>query len=178
MQNLFEQNTIETNVPTRVVCIPYTGLRAFHIDGNWAMLAITFQGLKGALQHFSDKTTVNRHQLSVLSGHPGTGVRDAFEYVTRAVTRGVYGVDTSLPVARWNPNADFSYSFDISDGVQTLRCVLREQVLPSEFFTFFGQKVSGQASDEAQRQFDDLKLALELKALAMTPEDLFEYIWL
>ena len=88
MHNLFEQNTIETNVPTRVVRIPYTGLRAFHMDGNWAMLAITFQGLKGALQHFSDKTTVNRHQLSVLSGHPGTGVRDAFEYVTRTVTRG------------------------------------------------------------------------------------------
>lgn len=178
MQNLFVQSTIETNVSTTVARIPYTGLRAFHMDGNWAMLAITFQGLKGALQHFSDKATINRHQLSVLSGHPGTGVRDAIEYVTRAVTRGVYLVDRSLPFARWNPNADFSYGFEVSDGVQTLRCVLREQVLPPEFFTFFGQKVSGQTSDEAQRQFDELKRALELKALGMTPEQLFEYIWL
>ncbi|HEY0296478.1 MAG TPA: hypothetical protein VGC69_14210, partial [Bordetella sp.] len=85
--------------------LSFDALQAYHGHGALAMLALIYQGQRGALACLETAgQPVPRTELSVVSGHPGPGVRDAFEFVTRAVTRGCYVVDLTLPYARYgNP---------------------------------------------------------------------------
>jgi hypothetical protein len=155
--------------------IPYAGLRAFHSDGNLAMLAITFQSLRGALPQLAKRGPAQRHKLSVTTGHPGSGVRDAFEYVTRAVTRGVYTLDREMTIARLNPHADFAYAWVLHDGPNALLCQLREDILSPRFFELFGLKKSGALSEADVQEFERVKHHIETLALSLDPEDMFQY---
>lgn len=179
MDSLFKEIEIRLVTQQENTNIPYSGLRAFHQDNNWAMLAITFQGLKGAIELFTaDGVFFDRHQVFVKSGHPGTGVRDAIEYVTRAISRNCYRVDQGFSFARVNPYANFSYAFEVSLNHRTLRCLLREGVLPEQFFSFFICFGTAVVSDVQQAEFNQLKASIELHVLSLSPTKIFEYQWL
>ena len=105
--------------------VPFEAVMAYHGHGALAMLALIFQGLRGALARLeTDGAPIPRGELSVVSGHPGPGVRDAIEFATRAVTRGCYQVDLSLPEARYSQAADKSYSFWLTRGQRRVQACL------------------------------------------------------
>lgn len=153
------------------ILIPFDAVMAYHGHGALAMLALVFQGLRGALTRLeAGGDPVPRSELSVVSGHPGPGVRDAFEFVTRAVTRGCYRVDLSLPEARYSAAADKSYSFWLRRGDRAVQAVLREGVLPPEFFALLGNP-----APEAQREHAALRARIAERVLAQAPEALFVF---
>lgn len=152
--------------------ICFDAVQAYHGHGALAMLALTFQGLRGALARLAPEgDPVPREALAVVSGHPGPGVRDAFEFVTRAVTRGCYAVDLTLPEARYSKKADKSYSFHLSHGARKVQAVLRPGVLPPEFFDLLGAQ-----DPEAQRRHAALRRLIAAKVVAQEPESLFSYV--
>lgn len=146
-----------------VIAVTWPALAAFHGQGALAMLALTFQALNGMLSLLP--AIPRREDIAILSGHPGPGVRDAFEFATRAVTRGAYLVDRSLPQARFNPHGDMSYSFRLTVGDRTVAAVLREGVLPPRFFALF------KGGDPAE--LSALKRRIAAEALASSPGQLF-----
>lgn len=152
--------------------IHFDAVQAYHGHGALAMLALTFQGLRGALASLQEQgVPVARHELSVVSGHPGPGVRDAFEFVTRAATRGCYTVDVSLPQARYSHGADKSYSFHLRRGTKSVQGILQPGVLPPAFFDLLGKTDS--ASREAHAA---LRREIAQRVLAAEPASLFEYV--
>ena len=152
--------------------ICFDAVQAYHGHGALAMLALTFQGLRGALSRLEqDGVPVPRKELSVISGHPGPGVRDAFEFVTRAVTRGCYEVDLTLPEARYSRGADKSYSFHLRRGARSVQGVLRPGVLPPEFFDLLGNPAPG-----AQRIHAELRRDIAARVIAAEPESLFDFL--
>ena len=150
--------------------IGFDAVAAYHGQAALAMLAVTFQGLRAAFVELSPTGMPWRSSLSVVSGHPGPGVRDAFEFVTRAVTRNAYTVDRSLPDARYNPHVDMSYSFRISLDGRTVQVVLRDNVLPPRFFEV-GWIKEKSASEAAE--YSALKREIAARVLASEPEALF-----
>ena len=159
-------------------CIRYDAVRTFHMDGNFAMLAIAFLGLQGALRHLAaaHHGQVSRHAVQVITGHPGTGVRDAFEYITRAVTRSAYVLDNAQPYARLNPHADFSYSWIVTEGPHRVLCKVREGVLPERFYALFGLARRGELDDSTRQEFDALKCDIEARVLALAPEQVLDFM--
>lgn len=159
-------------------CIRYDAVRTFHMDGNFAMLAIAFVGLQGALQRLAVATHghMSRHAVQVVTGHPGTGVRDAFEYITRAVTRSAYVLDKAQPYARLNPHADFSYSWIVVAGPCSVLCQVRDGVLPERFYELFGLARSGGLDEHTRQEFDALKCDIEARVLALAPEDVLDFM--
>lgn len=152
--------------------IGFDAVRAYHGHGALAMLALTFQGLRGALARLApEDDPVPRKELTVVSGHPGPGVRDAFEFVTRAVTRNCYTVDLTLPEARYSKNADKSYSFHLRHGARKVQAVLRPGVLPPEFFDLLGAQDA-----DAQRRHAELRRQIAARVVAQEPESLFTYV--
>ena len=152
--------------------ICFDAVQAYHGHGALAMLALTFQGLRGALPKLEqDGAPVPRKELVVISGHPGPGVRDAFEFVTRAVTRGCYTVDLTLPEARYSRAADKSYSFHLRRGKRSVQGVLRQGVLPPEFFDLLGNP-----APQAQREHAELRRQIAARVVASEPESLFDYV--
>jgi hypothetical protein len=150
--------------------IGFDAVAAYHGQAALAMLAVTFQGLRATFAKLSPTDAPRRNSLSVVSGHPGPGVRDAFEFVTRVVTRNAYIVDRSLPEARLNPHGDMSYSFRISLDGNTVQAVLRDNVLPARFFEV-GSIKEKSASEAAE--YSALKREIAARVLASEPETLF-----
>lgn len=152
-----------------VLDIPFDAVAAYHGQGALAMLAVTYMGMYGALARVSGDLP-GRAELRVLSGHPGPGVRDAFEFIARVVTRGCYQVDTSLPWARYSLDGARSYSFVLSCRGQEVRAVLREGVLPPAFFELLASRQPGDAES-----FRLLRRKLAHEILVQAPEKLFDF---
>lgn len=154
-----------------IIAIPFSAVAAFHGQAALAMLAVTFQALRLALGRLSPDRAPRRADISVVSGHPGPGVRDAFEFVTRAVTRGVYQVDRSLPQARLAPGADMSYSFRVTVGDVSAELALRPDALPERFFAL---NFTRNRTAEDEIELSRLKRSVAARVLAAPPEDLFD----
>lgn len=151
--------------------ITYEAVQAYHGHSALAMLALIFQGLRGALPLLEqDGQPVPRDALAVTSGHPGPGVRDAIEFVTRAVTRGCYTVDTSLPEARYGVQDDKSYSFRLRCGPREVRAVLRAGVLPPEFFALLTDP-----TPQARLAHAALRRRIAEEVITRPPQALFEF---
>ena len=116
------------------ITIGFDAPAAYHGQAALAMLAITFQGLRATLPILSPNAPAQRAAIFRSQRTSWPGVRDAFEFVTRAVTRNEYIVDRTLPEARLNPAADLSYSFVISLKGRSARAALQEGILPARFF--------------------------------------------
>ncbi|WP_454632591.1 hypothetical protein [Bradyrhizobium cenepequi] len=150
--------------------IGFPMVAAYHGQTALAIAAVTFQAMGAAFAALSPDRLPARRDIAIVSGHPGPGVRDSFEAVTRASTRGVYTIDRSLPEARLAPGHDISYSFRITLGRQTAEVALRTGVLPDRFFAL----VFTRPRDPAQeRELSQLKRTIAANVLAASPDDLF-----
>jgi hypothetical protein len=150
--------------------IGFPMVAAYHGQSALAMAAIVFQAQRAAFALLSPAAMPARRDISIVSGHPGPGVRDAFEAVTRAVTRGAYVVDRSLPGARFAPGHDISYSFRITLGQRTAELALRPGVLPERFFELVFAKNRTAAQE---RELSALKRSVAEDVLAKEPDTLF-----
>lgn len=154
------------------ITISFDAIAAYHGQAALAMLAIIFQGLRLTVPLLSTDVPVSRSALHVVSGHPGPGVRDAFEFVTRAVTRDAYVVDRGLPDSRFNPHAPMSYSFRIGRDGQSVTAALQPGVLPDRFFALL-RPPSGERTAKEADEFSRLKRSIATSVLGQEPEALF-----
>lgn len=164
-----------------IIEIGFDDIEKYHGQGFIAMAAVTFKAMQAAFEALFPDRPPSREEISIHTGHPGQGVRDAFEMVTRAVTRQAYIIDTNKPKARLNPNADMSYSFDIitNDGSRA-EIELKEGILPDRFFELFKavRKVPSsteeqQELDKFEQEFDQLKRALAAQIIDKSLSELF-----
>lgn len=158
---LAEEEPIEIGFPM---------VAAYHGQSALAMAAIVFQAQRAAFALLSPQAVPARRDISIVSGHPGPGVRDAFEVITRAVTRGAYVVDRSLPDARFVAGHAISYSFRITLGERTVEMALRPGVLPGRFFELVFTR---DRTTEQERELSALKRAVARDVLAKEPDTLF-----
>lgn len=169
--SLMKSATIQVMGEEEPIKIGFDSVVAYHGQAALAMLAITFQGLRATLSRLSPSEVPARSGITVVSGHPGPGVRDAFEFVTRAVTRNAYTVDRSMREARLNPKADMSYSFRITLDRRTVGAALRPDVLPARFFELNSMGTERSATDLSE--FSALKRQIASEVLVAAPESLF-----
>lgn len=138
-------------------------------------IAVGFRIVQVALAELFGDETPPRRSVSVLSGHAGPGFRDAFEYVTRAVTRGVYRVDTNYPKGQYDPHRPQSYAFVVTaESGPTVEVVLKEHFLPLAFYDYMKKGRDGMVTAADREAFDALKLELAEKALAAPTHELLE----
>lgn len=155
--------------------ISFAEVEKYHGQGAIAGAAIAFKVLHAAMAQLFPGGGAKREEVSITSGHPGPGFRDAFELVTRAVTRGAYTVDRTRPKGRLNPYSDLSYSFDVevSDG-RRAEVVLKEGILPRRFFDLMDAISRGEASEEERRlELPTLKRTIAAQILPRPASELF-----
>jgi hypothetical protein len=154
--------------------IGFADIEKYHGQGSIGGAAIAFKALQAAFAALFPDRLPRREELAVTSGHPGPGIRDAVEMVTRTVTRGTYTVETTLPKARWNPYRDQSFTFLIAtaDG-RRAEAALKEGIVPVRFFALWDAVLQGKASAEEQWELDALKRGLAEQLLARPASELF-----
>jgi formylmethanofuran dehydrogenase subunit E len=153
--------------------IGFQDIKKYH--GNLALMAVAvgFRSLQAGFQELFGSGAPDRKEISIVSGHGGPGFRDAFEFVTRAVTRGVYKVDVDYPAAQYDPHRPQSYAFVISteDG-KAVEVSLKDGFLPMEFYDYLKKGREKTMTEQDTEQFTKLKQELSERALLLSQDEL------
>lgn len=148
----------------------YQGMLAYH--GGQAVLGATigYRAMQCSGGILSRVTPWDRRDLKVENEHPGPGVRDAIEYVTRCVTR-----NRHTPVSgQTTCNAGMKFVWRVNDGKQQVEVKLRPNILPDRFFQLLEKFGNEQESPNERQELEELKQS-ESKALwSLSLEELFE----
>ncbi|MEC0225764.1 FmdE family protein [Paenibacillus alba] len=158
-----------------VLTLQFSELRNYH--GKLALMAIGvgFRAVQAALAELYGEEAPERSTLSVISGHAGPGFRDAFEYTTRAVSRGAYTVDVHYPVAQYDPHRPQSYAYVISDSQgASVEVALKADFLPAVFYDYLKKGREGTMTEEDTAAYEQLKASLCEKALSLPQSELLE----
>lgn len=158
-----------------ILTLTFAELRNYH--GNLALMAIGvgFRALQAAFAELYGEEAPERRSLSVRSGHAGPGFRDAFEFVTRAVTRGAYTVDVEYPAAQYDPYRPQSYAFVVSDERgAAVEVSLKAGFLPPVFYEYLKKGREGALTAEESAANERLKQELCERALALPQDELLE----
>ncbi len=131
----------------RPLRLHYDALLEYHGGGALAGLAIGFRAMQYAGEVLSTVRTWDRKDLAVVSWHSGPGVRDAIEFVTRAITRRRFELRETDGAK--NCAAAGAFRFEVGDGRRAVQVQLREGLVPTEFFAL-AENQNRSAHEEAE----------------------------
>lgn len=113
--------------------LAYDGAMTLHAGSFWWGTAVGYRAMQAAALALSSHGLWSRDALYVVSAHPGPGVRDAINYVTRTVDRGRFNcVEDADCGGRCHSSMKFEWW--VSDGAQTAAIRLRSDFVPAEFY--------------------------------------------
>ena len=166
-----ERQTLDILDEGRLERLDYDGLLRFHQGGAIWGATVAYRALQRAAPCLSVSSLWDRRSLMVTSAHPGPGVRDAFEYVTRCVSRGRYRL--THPQQEGQCHKDIQFAWWIDNGVRTVSVTLREGLVPAEFFVLVDRIETPMEQPGDQKQLEQLKAALTKQVLVESLDDLF-----
>ncbi len=112
--------------------LSFEGALDFHQGNSYWGCALAFRVLQLAGTLLSRERLWERTNLAVISGHPGPGVRDTFEYITGCVSRHRFELSCSSKERRCV--RDMQFEWEIDDGSRRARIRLRDDFVPESFF--------------------------------------------
>lgn len=143
----------------RVLELPYDGAMTLHAGSFWWGTAVGFRAMQTAALALSSDELWSRDRLCVVSAHPGPGVRDAINYVTRTVDRRRFTcVEDSACGSRCHSSMKFEWW--VSDGTRTARIELRSDFVPASFYELSDRLGSPDTNDADKLAFEIFKVNL------------------
>ncbi len=155
--------------------IDFSDVEKYHGQHAIVGAAVAFMAMHAAFPSIYPDRHPSREEITIVTGHPGPGVRDAFEFVTRAVSRNAYRVDAERPQARWDPYSNTSFTFTIScDQGRYVDLSMKQEILPMHFFDLLDLKHRGAANHDQQQELRQLKRTLANHILGSPCAALFD----
>ncbi len=128
--------------------------------------------LHAAWQVLSPDKPVKRECVDIQSAFPGPGARDAFEMVTRAVSREKYTIATDVtPGPMIAEAAKGAYWFKVTMDGGSVELGLKPDVVPRDFLKLRRLLLSDDASDEEAKTFRSIQHGFSKSLLGMEPLD-------
>ena len=153
----------------RPLRLEFSALLAYHGGGALAGAAIGYRVMAAAGAVLSAEQPWDRQSLSVVSWHNGPGVRDAIEFVTRAITRDRFERRESGAAPGCSSAAAFR--FEVADGRRVVGLSLRGQVVDPAFFALAG---TPSRSPQQEAELTWLKAVVADAVMALPADRLFE----
>ena len=143
----------------RVQTLDYDDLLQYH-KGNavWGLSA-AFRALQLGANIFSQENIWDRRELFIISSHPGPGVRDAIEYVTRCISRNKFELADATDKHR-RCSGNMQYKWQITCGGHTREIALRDEFVPTEFYELLDRLSTEKQKPEDKKRFDTVKNTL------------------
>jgi hypothetical protein len=153
------------------IAISFDDLVKYHGRSSIAGVAHAFKAMERALPLLSPGQPPERYDITVESGFPGGGARDAFEMVTRAVTGDRYRLapDPAGAEAPEAPGGHFFFRLGYRGMVVDL--VLRPGHVPEEFLQLACREAPTPA--EAVRAHQ-LKEAMAERLLSLPADEVYD----
>jgi hypothetical protein len=150
--------------------LSFADVLKYHGHGSPGGAAVGFKAVERALPLLDPEAPCERREIAIETAFGGPGARDAFEFLTRAVTGGRFTVDPSLARPELGRARErFVFRFGYRGRGATLQ--IREGFVTDEFIDL----ARTQGRTEAQeRRLDALKLDLCERVMAKAPDELFD----
>lgn len=126
--------SIRINDGTDVLTLDYDGAVCDHPGSLWWGTAVGFRAMQVAALALSKDELWTRENLYIVTGHPGPGVRDAINYITKTRDEGNYHIIAAKD-CEMQCNSKMKYEWWVSDGRQTAFVDLRRDFVPVGFYS-------------------------------------------
>lgn len=118
------------------IAISFEDLLKYHGRSSIAGVAHAFKAMERAFPLLSPDDPPNREDITVESGFPGGGARDAFEMVTRAVTGDRFRLAAEPPTAQAPEAPGGHFFFRLGYRETVVELIARAELVPDEFLEF------------------------------------------
>ncbi|MGI8776185.1 MAG: hypothetical protein ACR2LJ_02075 [Acidimicrobiales bacterium] len=154
-----------------LVSICFDDLLKYHGRSSIAGVAHAFKAMERAFPLLSPGEPPERYEITVESGFPGGGARDAFEMVTRAVTGDRYRL-TSVPAGAEAPEAPGGhFFFRLAYQGTVADLVARASLVPDEFLQVACREAPTPAEAIRSRQ---LKEEMTARLLSLPADEVYD----
>ncbi len=115
------------------ISISFDDLLKYHGRSSIAGVAHAFKAMERAFPLLSPDEPPERYDITVESGFPGGGARDAFEMVTRAITGDRYRLASEPPGVEAPEAPGGHFFFRLGYRGTVVELVARSYLIPEEF---------------------------------------------
>lgn len=152
--------------------ISYEDLSKYHDKDHWGGVALAFKIIQYAARELNNNQPLDRNLVSVKTGLNPPGLMDAFEFLTRAVTRQRIIVDPSLDQGPASPFGKFAFVVQYGKSLIGLR--LKAGILPDDFAELGHKCEAGFGTEEETERWNGLKHGLGDKIMKHDPAEILE----
>jgi hypothetical protein len=145
--------------------LDYSGAVTTHRGSLWWGTAVGYRAMQVAAQALSTDGLWSRDNLYIVCAHPGPGVRDAVDYVTRVVAGDRYKVVTDANCGM-KCNSSMKFEWWVSDGQKTAFVKLRDDFVPREFYDLSDRLGTPVETKADRRMFEIFKVILSARIWA------------
>ena len=153
------------------ISIAFEDLLKYHGRSSIAGAAHAFKAMERALPLLSPGEPPERYDITVESGFPGGGARDAFEMVTRAVTGDRFQLASEPPGAEAPEAPGGHFFFRLGYRGTVVELVARAGVVPEEFVQVACKEAPTPA--EAERA-QELKEEMAARLLGLPADEVYD----
>lgn len=162
-----EDSTVAISIDGKLTTFDYDDLKTFHKGDSWFGCTVGFRAMQLAARELSQPAPWSRNNLSIVSGHPGPGVKDAIELITATISSDNFrlheSIDDKDSSSGCNSNMRFEWWLTQSD--KTLHIKLRDGIVPDSFLQLLDKINADAYPDDNEKnkdlqQFDLMKQAL------------------
>ncbi len=173
METRTEMTNTEIDINDRGtrLTLNYNDALKFHKGNAYWGCALAFRMLQYCAKLLSQGKTWERQELSIVSGHPGPGVRDTIEYVTGCVSAGRFTLTCESTEPRCV--SDMDYSWQVHHGEQCLHLHLAQGIVSAEFLQLLDEINQSQADEQQLQRLEVLKKTMTAKIWSLELEQAF-----
>lgn len=139
----------------QVLNLSHMDALAAHSGESWFGVAVGFRMLQAAGRALSEHQLWDRKDLFVVSGHPGSGVRDVIEHVTGCVSRKHFYLQSGT--ADTGCNRAMQFVWEVGNGLSVATICLRDHYVPETLYTLLDRRGTEDEQADDARRFAALK---------------------
>jgi hypothetical protein len=143
----------------QIVTLDYQEATRRHQRSLWWGTAVGYRAMQVAAVALSEHGLWQRDHLVAVSGHPGDGVLDSMNYVTRCADRGTLTVMQNGNCVN-RCNSEMKFEWWISDANRTAHVMLDEDFVPREFYELIDRRVYNETRADDDKLFELYKVNL------------------
>lgn len=134
-----------------------------------------YRALKLAFSELWEDQIPNRVDISINNFHTCGGSRDAFEFITRVVTRGQDNYNVALPRENDMSIDNFRFIFTRRSTNEKIDIKVKESFFPEGFFQLRKTAKSDQASPQEKEIFEEAQRNITEKLIKLELNEIFHF---
>lgn len=156
----------------RILTLDYQEATRQHQRSLWWGTAVGYRAMQAAALAMSRERLWHRENLVVVSGHPGPGVLDSVNYVTRTADTGTLTVMQNAHCIN-RCNSEMKFEWWVSDEHQTAHVALDEDFVPRDFYELIDRRVYNETRSDDDKLFELYKVNLSARIWVTPLEESF-----